>query len=287
MTSSNAPEIRPARPSDAAAVGAFLHAHMNAKIPPEAFARILDYTWDGAPAHRGWLAEIDGALVGYHGSVGSARWIDGRARPCGSFSSLYVHKSARGHDLGGRMMRALVAEPDVTYTVFNPSRRVQALLESCGFSDLETHRRVFTAGPAGQVQVTKGSAAAPYIDAAILRDHAALPVTAAVLSDADGAVACLLGAPARGADGAAVELLYCSDPAALARMIEAASPALLGPEPGLRLHVDERYFDGNEPGGRREALAYRRMIRPARDPLPSWRVDHLYSETLLLGLKLG
>ncbi|MEL6233730.1 MAG: GNAT family N-acetyltransferase [Pseudomonadota bacterium] len=260
---------------------------MNAKIPAEIFARILDYGWEGAPAHRGWLAEMDDKILGYQGSVGSSRKIDGVARPCGSFSSLYVHKSARGHDLGGRMMRALVAEPDVTYTVFNPSRRVQALLESCGFSDLETHRRVFVAGPAGKVEVAHGAAVAPYIDAAILRDHVGLPVSAALLSDADGAVACLLGAPARGTEGAAIELLYTSDPTNLARMIEAAAPALLGSEPDLRLHVDERYFAGNEPGGQREPLAYRRMIRPARDPLPAWRVDHLYSETLLLGLKLG
>ncbi|MEL6236715.1 MAG: hypothetical protein AAFR46_20150, partial [Pseudomonadota bacterium] len=87
MTTAAEPTVRPARRADAGAVGAFLHAHMNAKIPAEIFARILDYGWEGAPAHRGWLAEVDGAIVGYHGSVGSSRKIDGVARPCRSFSS--------------------------------------------------------------------------------------------------------------------------------------------------------------------------------------------------------
>ncbi|MEM9050065.1 MAG: GNAT family N-acetyltransferase [Pseudomonadota bacterium] len=283
------PQIRPATRADAAAVGAFLHAHMNGKIAPEVFARILDYGWEGAPGHRGMLAQADGAIVGYHGSVGSARWIDGLARPCGSFSSLYVHKSARGHNLGEEMMRALVGMTNVTYTVFNPSSRVQDLLERCGFVDLDDTRYVFFGqDAAGPVQISRDPGIlARLIDRRILEDHVGMPVDPVVLSDRDGEAACILSAPARTAGGSAVELLHVSDPAGLARMIAAAAPLLLGHDRDLRLHADARYFDGHDPGGRHTPLPYRRMIRPAAAALPLWRVDHLYSETLLLDLKLG
>lgn len=283
--------VRPALPADAASVGDFLNRHMNPDIPAATFARILDRSWAGAPPHSGYLAEAGGEIVAFHGAIGSLRQADGCGHRMASFSSLYVRRDHRGQDLGGRMMRRLVAESDVTYTVANPSRRVHALLESCGFRDLDTHRRVWAGGgsPGSGVEILTVpalvSAEATAEERRILADHAGLGIRPALIRGPAGQVLCLLLREDR--DGPTLELLHAGDPGILAASIDAAAPALLGPDPEARLRIDERFLDNRPAGGRREPLRHRRMVRPAARPPPDWRIDQLYTETLLLGLRLG
>lgn len=281
------PVVRPARPEDAARVGAFLSAHMNPRIPAEVFARILDYPWQAPRPHLGMLAELGGEVVGYHGCVWSRR---GAAR-FGSFSSLYVRRDMRGEDLGGRMMRAITAEAGPTLTVFHPSRRVHDLLEACGFRDLDTHRRVWAPGegdPRAGVEAVRDPAAIRAAAGAeglrLLADHAGLPAVPVLLSGRGDAALSFWLRQDRGASGRVWELIAGPEPERLAALIEGAAAALTAE--GERVLVDERFLGGADLG-RREALAHRRMWRPGEATPARWRVDHLYTETLLLGLKLG
>lgn len=286
------PVFRPGTDADIDHVADLLHRHMNAKVPPEVFRRLMDYGWAGEKPHVGMVAEADGEIVGFHGNVYSTRWIDGAPRLFGSFTSLYVHRDWRGHDLGLKMMRTYEARPDVTYTVFDPSKRVHGILESCGFRDLDTHRHVWTPdGRPGDVEVIEGiDRIGPRVseeEQRYLLDHRDMKAFPVLLCGDPGEVLTFFLRQDRGSHGFCHDLIYTGDPAKLAAMLGAAAPRILGGEPRALLLADERFFDGRLSGGIREPLRYRRMVRRAEPALPDWRVDHLYTETLLIDLKLG
>lgn len=287
------PTFRPATEADAPGVAALLTAHMNPKIPPEVFARILDYRWSGEKPHAGIVAEADGEVVGYHGNVWSVRRVDGRERLMGSFSSLYVRRDWRGHDLGLRMMRTYAAMPEPTFTVFNPSRRVHAILEECGFRDLDTHRVVWRAGAGGgDTDVVEDpaeiAAAVSQEERRYLAEHDGLPVQWRLLTGRGASVLCGFLRQDRGDQGLCWDMIYGGSPETLAGLIDGAARGLLADEPRGVLQVDARFLGGHAPaGGTPEPLRYRRMVRRGADAPAGDRIDHLYSETLLLGLKLA
>lgn len=287
------PLFRPATEADAPGVAALLTAHMNPKIPPQVFARILDYRWSGEKPHAGVVAEAGGEVVGYHGNVWSTRRIDGTDRLMGNFSSLYVRRDWRGHDLGLRMMRAYAAMPEPTFTVFNPSRRVHAILEACGFRDLDTHRRVWRFGDGGGgtevvADPSEIARAASAEERVYLDEHQGLPVHWRLLRGDGGAVLAGFLRQDRGDQGLCWDMIYAGDPKALAGLIHGAAPAILsGARRGV-LQIDARFLGGHAlAGGALEPLQYRRMVRRGANAPPDHRIDHLYSETLLLGLKIA
>lgn len=286
--------IRPGTDADIPQVADLLHQNMNRKVTPEVFARLMNYGWAGEKPHIGMVSEADGKVVGFHGNVYSMRVIDGVERIFGSFTSIYVLRDWRGEDLGVRMMRTYEERPDITYTVFDPSKRVHAILESCGFRDLDMNRFVWepgeTAADTGVEVITGHDIIRPLLGAEeqrYLDDHRDLTAHPVLLRDRKGQVLCFFLRQDRGDKGFCHDLIYTGDPVALARMIDSAAPAIMGDDPRARLICDERFLDGNAVGGTRVPLPYRRMVRRASPPLPDWRVDHLYTETVLIDLKLG
>lgn len=289
--------FRDARPEDAAGIGELLHQHMNRKLSAETFARIVDYPWQEPDApHRGQVAEAGGQIVGYHGIIFSHRIFNGASHLMGNFSSLYVHRDWRGSDLGLRMMRRIVSDLDITMTVFDPTKRVHGILEECGFTDIDLYRHVWdsdfrTARPAPEV-ITGAENILPKLDdpelLRIAADHADLRVRLVLLIDRETGARCLTGFldQHRGDNGQVLDMIYCSDPAALAKCIDGAAPTLTDRENG-RLLIDERFLDGHQVAGLKVRHGHRRMIRPAANPLPGWQVDHMYSETVLMPLKLS
>lgn len=288
------PVFRPGKESDIDQVATLLSVHMNRKVSPADFRRLMDYRWAGEKPHIGMVAEAGGNIVGFLGSVWSIRRFGGDSRTFGSFTSLYVHKDWRGHNLGLRMMRTYEARPDITYTVYDPSERVHGILEQCGFRDLDTHRRVWEQGMGEngeEMEVVEGHGAiAGLLDAEqrrYLDDHAALPALPLLFRDGSREAFCFFLRQDRGLDGVCHELIYTDDPVALAALIGRVAGWFLARDPRARLLVDERFFDGHDTTGMRQTLSCRRMVRRAYPPVPDWRIDHLYSETLLLDLKLG
>lgn len=290
----NEPVFRPGENRDIDHVAGLLHLHMNPKVPPEVFRRLLAYDWAGEKPHCGMVAEANGEIVGFHGNVYSMRRINGVERAFGSFTSLYVHRDWRGHNLGQKMMRTYEERTDITYTVFDPSKRVHGILEESGFRDLDLDRLVWT--PDGRradpdVEVLRDPALIrPRVTAEeqrYLDDHADLPAFPLLLADGQRQVLVFTLRQDRGDQGLCHDLVYCGDPKVFADLVDAAAPAILGDDARARLLVDARFLDGHRTKGRREPLRYRRMVRRADPALPDWRVDHLYTETMLLNLKLG
>ncbi|WP_416899302.1 MAG: N-acetyltransferase family protein [Minwuia sp.] len=284
--------FRPGTDADIDQVADLLHQHMNRKVPPETFRRLMDYGWAGEKPHVGMVVEADGQIVGFHGNVYSTRFLPDGPRVFGSFTSLYIHRDWRGENLGLRMMQTYEARPDITYTVFDPSKRVHAILEQCGFRDLDLNRYVWQAdGVPGDIEVIEDpDRIAPRVseeERRYLHDHRDMKAFPVLLSGPAGDVLSFFLRQDRGDKGFCHDLIYTGDPAKLAAMIDAAAPRILGDDPRARLLADERFFNGNAVGGRKEPLQYRRMVRRADPALPDWRVDHLYTETLLIDLKLG
>jgi len=286
--------IRPGTEADIPQVAELLHQNMNRKVPAEVFARLMNYDWAGEKPHIGMVSEADGRIVGFHGNVYSMRRINGVERIFGSFTSIYVLRDWRGEDLGVRMMRTYEERPDITYSVFDPSTRVHAILESCGFRDLDMNRYVWEQGMSprdDRVEViTDHDMIRPLVGAEeqrYLDDHRGLTAHPVLLRDHDGQVLCFFLQQDRGDKGFCHDLIYTGDPAALARMIDRAADRIMGDNPRARLLIDERFLDGNTTDGTCTPLPYRRMVRRADPPLPDWQVDHLYTETVLVNLKLG
>lgn len=290
----NGPVFRPGNDRDIDQVAELLSLHMNRKVSPATFRRLMDYRWAGEKPHIGMVAAVGDDIVGYLGNVYSVRRFDGASRTFGSFTSLYVHKHWRGHNLGLRMMQTYETRPDITYTVYDPSERVHTILEHCGFRDLDTHRLVWEQGMGeapGEMEVIADPSAIAaalgdeqqrYVD-----DHAALPAQPLLFRDRDLQLLCFLLRQDRGAEGYCYEMIYTSDPSALAALLDRMAGWILASHPRARLLVDERFLDGHATRGLRQPLSCRRMVRRADPPVPDWRIDHLYSETLLLDLKLG
>jgi GNAT superfamily N-acetyltransferase len=284
--------FRPGTDADIDQVSELLHQHMNRKVSAEVFRCLMDYDWAGEKPHVGMVVEAEGQIVGFHGNVYSSRFLADGPRVMGSFTSLYIHKDWRGENLGYRMMHTYEDRPDITYTVFDPSRRVHAILEECGFRDLDLNRFVWeSGGHAGEVEVIQDADhIAPLVSAEeqrYLHDHRDLKAFPVLLRGDAGDVLTFFLRQDRGDKGFCHDLIYTGDPVKLGGMLDAAAPRILANDPRARLLADERFFDGNATGGRKEPLAYRRMVRRADPALPDWRVDHLYTETLLINLKLG
>ncbi|MDF1736028.1 MAG: hypothetical protein P1U37_12125 [Minwuia sp.] len=286
--------IRPGTEADIPQVAELLHRNMNRKVPAEVFARLMNYDWAGEKPHIGMVSEADGKIVGFHGNVYSMRRINGVERIFGSFTSIYVLRDWRGEDLGVRMMRTYEERPDITYSVFDPSTRVHAILESCGFRDLDLNRYVWEQGMSprddrvevitdhDQIRPLVGAEEQRYLD-----DHRDLTAHPVLLRDGDGQVLCFFLQQDRGDKGFCHDLIYTGDPEALARMIDRAADRIMGDDPRARLLIDERFLDGHRTDGVCTPLPYRRMVRRADPPIPDWQVDHLYTETVLINLKLG
>lgn len=288
------PVCRPGNEGDVDQVALLLSEHMNRRVAPATFRRLMDYRWRGEKPHFGMVAAAGDDIVGFLGCIYSDRRIDGGARTFGSFTSLYVHKDWRGRNLGLRMMRTYEERPDITYSVYDPSDRVHGLLEQCGFTDLDTHRLVWEHGMGGETTglevVTDSEQMSEMLADEQLRylaDHAKLPARPLLFRQGGRQVLCFFLCQDRGCDGLCYELIFADDPVALAALIDAAAAWIQATDPRARLLVDERYLAGNDCRGRRQKLTCRRMVRRADPPVPDWRIDHLYSETLLLDLKLG
>lgn len=284
--------FRPGTDADIDQVSELLHQHMNRKVTAEVFRRLMDYDWAGEKPHIGMVVEAEGEIVGFHGNVYSTRFLPDGPRVMGSFTSLYIHKDWRGENLGYRMMHTYEDRPDITYTVFDPSKRVHGILEECGFRDLDMNRFVWESGDsAGDVElIVDPDRIAPLVskeEQRYLHDHRDMKAFPVLLRGEAGDVLTFWLRQDRGDKGFCHDLIYSGDPLKLATMIDGAAARILGDDARARLLADQRFFDGHPNGGRMEPLAYRRMVRRADPALPGWRVDHLYTETLLIDLKLG
>jgi len=282
--------IRQALAPDREGVSRYLHDNMNQRIPIE---RWQDYTsgrWADDLPEFGVIAEDDGRMVGFLGVVYAKRVIGGQSRTTGNLGAFFVERDYRGRGLGLDILGAIMARDDVTYTTFSSNPPARRLVLKAGMELLDDRRLLWHPGGRASTTVDISSDVTRFADRLAapakqtLSDHADLGLQSFVIREPDGSV-CLviLYVKLKGEDIAYHEVLHVSDSAIFGRHVRAFAAHIL-PSGRAVLSVDSRFLDSSVEPDAVEEIPGPRYFRPAG--LAPAEVDFLYSETVLLGLKL-
>ena len=280
-------QFRNAGPEDVAPVADFLHRNMNAELSPAAWRRIMDYPWAADKPDHGVVATDGGRVIGFMGKIFARREINGGEQWLCNMSSVYVDPAYRGQGIATAIHRAVIADPTVTYYVFNLSPNVRQVTtkQELGFRVLDDRRYVWRASGAAHrgVEVISGAdAVAPLLAAAerrLVEDHAAFPVTPHLL--VAGGDHCLVVTHSRqGKQGGIYhEAMHVSNAPLFAARAQAFADRLLAGSDAM-LMVDSRFLRGHATAGEPRPLSFPRFFKSTR--LEAADIDYLYSEIPLL-----
>lgn len=282
--------IRQALAPDREGVSRYLHEKMNQRISIERWRGYTSGRWADDLPEFGVIAEDNGRMVGFLGVVYAKRVIAGQSRTTGNLGAFFVERDYRGRGLGLDILGAIMARDDVTYTTFSSNPPARRLVLKAGMEQLDDRRLLWHPGSRPDTDAEISSDVARFADRLpaparqALTDHADLGLQSFVVCEPEGSV-CLviLYVKLKGEDIAYHEVLHISDAAVFARQVGAFASRIL-PSGKAVLSVDSRFLDSAvEPDAAAE-IPGPRYFRPAG--LAPAEVDFLYSETVLLGLKL-
>jgi len=129
-------DVGPVREDDVPAVAAFLHARLNGRLSPADWARMMVPPWAADAPNRGFMLRDGGQVVGAYLAFYADRELGGRAVRVCNLAAWCVLPSHRLHSL--KLLKALIAQPDLVFTDFSPSGSVVPLNRRMGFRDLDT-----------------------------------------------------------------------------------------------------------------------------------------------------
>ena len=112
------------------------HAHLNASVPPAAWARALDVPWSVDRPNAGFMLVAGDAVVGVQLAFYSERIVDGRAERFCNLGAWCVLEEHRFHAM--RLLKALLAQDGYHFTDLSPSGNVVGVNERLGFRFLDT-----------------------------------------------------------------------------------------------------------------------------------------------------
>lgn len=285
-TVSSGARVRDIATDDLPAVAEFLTAQLNHRISPRGWVERLAQPWAGPDPVRGFLVEVDDAIVGVQLLFVSTRQLDGRTVTVCNLGALCIAAPHRSQAL--RLVRAALAMRDCVFTDLSPSGAVVALNERLGFVHLDTATALVPALCLPRVVSTGGARATATADldviarsvaerdAEILRDHRGAMGARHVLLQKDGA-SCYVVYRRDRRKGIPVfaSLLHVSDPAALHAMFPALSRFLL--RQGVLAILAELRVVGSKPRRSRMLARSRPKMVRTRGIAPE-SVDYLYSE---------
>jgi GNAT superfamily N-acetyltransferase len=283
------PKVRPAVASDIETVCRLLHEQMNRRLLPERWRRITSYGWLEDKPDFGRVVDDGGRIVGFVGSVYADREIAGRRERVVSMSSWYLDKAYRGQGLGFELMGSATADDSATYTMITVSPRNLAMLPKLGYRILDHDRHVWSASgrPAAGLEIEQDVARilarVAHGQRRMLQDHAELPVRPILISTAGGNCLAVFSVKKKGEDVTYFDVMHLSDPGFFAQHAQTIADSLLPPGKAV-LAADRRLLAGHETDGIVEPILVPRYYKSQR--LAPSEVDNLYSELLLLDLKL-
>lgn len=130
------PVVRPIQVDDVAAVSGFLHHHLNTRVTPEAWARLLTPPWPSPADNRGFQLVHDGRIVGAYAAVYSTRERGGETVRVCNLAAFCVLEGYRTQSL--LLVRAMLKQKGYVFTDLSPSGNVVAMNERLGFQRLDT-----------------------------------------------------------------------------------------------------------------------------------------------------
>jgi hypothetical protein len=129
-------EVRPIAHDDVPAVASFLHAHLDERVTPGAWAQALDTPWAVERPNAGFMLLDGDEMVGAHLAFYSQRTIAGRSERFCNLGAWCVKEDYRFHGL--RLLKALLAQEGYHFTDLSPSGNVVGLNTRLGFGFLDT-----------------------------------------------------------------------------------------------------------------------------------------------------
>jgi hypothetical protein len=265
------------------AAAGFLHSHLNARVPAAAWERAAQPPWSVDEPNHGFMLVDDGAIVGVHLAFYSERTIDGRAERFCNLGAWCVLPDYRFHGL--KLLKALLAQKDHTFTDLSPSGNVPGLNARLGFRPIDTSTWLVPNLPwpslprAGSI-ISDPAAIAGALDGHELElytDHAdAAAARHVVLERGDERCYVVFRKDRRKRLGLFASLLHVSDPALFRRMSRPFARHLLLRHGACATLAEERIVTFRPPGSLVLRSPRQKMFRSTR--LQPAQIDYLYSE---------
>ena len=275
-----------ATPAQRAEVEAFMHAAFpRAKWGAEGWARLLANRWGGAQGEFAVTAWDGDTLVGVMGMNDSIRHTPRGPQRYRNLTSWYVLKSHRGMGLGETLMHTAMDDPQVTSTNLTSAKAALPLVDRIGFKVLDAERFVWRQGGQTALPFTLdplSDADLGAVDAQVLRDHADLNLKPVTVETSDGPCTLVLSVKQKVDTYVTHEVVYVGQPDLLARHGSAIADTLLLDDRAV-FSVDSRLAAGATPDSV-EAIEVPRFYKG--DSLLPAEIDHMYSEIVLMDMKL-
>ncbi|MBM1634293.1 GNAT family N-acetyltransferase [Sulfitobacter mediterraneus] len=282
-------EIRFARPDEREDVVQFMHQSFpRAKWSIDGWRKLLSGRWAQEDDPFAVVVRDQGRMIGVLGLVMSRRQMDfGTARLC-NLTSWYVDKAYRGQGIGQRVMQLVTADPALTCTNLSSARGALGVVANVGLQVLDDTRFIWErSGPSrllvhDDLDGTEGVLSEQ--EQQILKDHADLKLCPLVIETSGGPCFMMISVQQKVDAYITHEVMYLGDRALFARYAREIADAVLPEGHAAVLSVDSRFVAEGVVPDRTEPIPVPRFYSPGN--LSPEAIDHLYTEIVLLGMKL-
>lgn len=173
--------LRPISSDDVQLVADFLHAELNGRLSPAAWASAIQPSWQSTAPNHGYMLTNGGRIVGVHIAFYSERRVGSKIERFCNLSAWCVLDGYRSHGL--RLLKALLDQGGYTFTDLSPSGNVVPLNRRLKFQQIDTAAALVINLPrprwrSGISIVTDPQSLEGLLDARdleIYRDHALAP----------------------------------------------------------------------------------------------------------------
>lgn len=283
-------EITHAAPESREEIAQFMaQVFPRAKWSIDGWRAILDGRWSRPGDSYAITVRDDGQLVGVLGLITAERPTETGPKVTANMTSWYLLKPYRGTGVGRRMIELAIADPEITVTDFTSSPGAVHAVKSAGLVELDTQRLIWhprASAPDSLPIHTNPLAKTERLsarDIQVLQDHAGLDLTPLLIETTDGPCLIILSIKQKHDDYVTHEVMYLGNRTLFARHVRAIADSILPADRAI-LSVDRRMLPNDVQHDAVEDFAVPRFYTPNR--MPAGNIDHLYTEVVLLGLKL-
>lgn len=278
-------ETRPVTDADTRCAAEFLHAHLDERVPVEAWLPPVLRSWDPDRPNNGFML-VDTAkgdeVVGVYLALYSTRNLGDRVVRICNLGAWCVRPDKRFH--GVKLLRALLAQAGFHFVDLSPSGNVVPLNEKLGFSFLDTTTALVPAVPwawrPGSIRSDPASLDAVLTgrELDLYRDHRdAAAARHLVLTRGDRWCYVVFRMDRRkGLPPVFASVLHVSDTALFHEMLRPLSGYLLARHRAAAILAELRIV-GRRPAGSILVTTPRRKMYRSSSLAPE-QIDYLYSE---------